>query len=228
MKNKPLTHYLLALTLAMAALLVTYAGAIAATPARPMAASGVTTFRSFGKYDGYVREYMDDYWYGNVVNSNASTIYIGDDTAKRLVVGILDFDTSSLPDTATITYATLEVRVTNLNLAYGDPYMNLGDMHGDIISGYFGTTPALESMDFEWWADSWAGTFSQAYKVGQWVYFEIDPTSLGYVNLQGRTQFKLYFVDDNEDVLPQGITIASGNNPVFTYRPKLVIYFDTP
>ena len=67
---------------------------------KPAHASAVAQFRSIGKYDGYVREYADDYWYGNVVNSTGSTIVVGDDFAKRLLIGVLDFDTSTLPDTA--------------------------------------------------------------------------------------------------------------------------------
>lgn len=201
---------------------------LAVSPERPMSASGVATFRSYGKYDGYVREYMDDYWFGNVVNSGSNSIYVGDDAAKRLAVGVLDFDTSSLPDTATITYAVLQVRVLNLNLRYGNPYSILGDMYADIVTPYFGNLPSLESVDFEWFGDGWAGTFSQAFKANEWVYMDVDPLLYTSINLADRTQFKLYFLDDNDDSLPQGITFYSGNHSMAIYRPTLTVYFDVP
>lgn len=201
---------------------------LAFSPERPMSTSSVATFRSFGKYDGYVREYLDDYWLGNMVNSGASTISVGDDAGKRLMIGILDFDTSPLPDSATITYAILRVRVANLNLWNGNPYDILGDMYADIISPYFGNLPSLESVDFEWFGDGWAGTFSRATSTGQWIYLEVDPLLYSSINLTNRTQFKVYFIDDNDDNLPQGIAFYSGNHALSTYRPKLTVYYDVP
>lgn len=229
MNNNHIKRFAIALILAVViGLGFASTSTLAVSPERPMSASGVATFRSFGKYDGYVREYMDDYWFGNVVNSGASTIYVGDDAGKRLMVGILDFNTSALPDSAIITYATLQMRVANLNLRYGDPYLILGDVYADIVTPYFGNYPTLESMDFEWFADGWAGTFSQAYKNNQWVYLDVDPLLYTSINVADRTQFKVYFFDDNDDGLPQGITFYSGNHSIAAYRPTLTIYYDVP
>lgn len=229
MNNKHIKRFAIALILAVAiGLGLAFTNTLAVSPQRPMSASGMATFRSFGKYDGNVREYMDDYWIGNVVNSGAGTIYIGDDSAKRLMVGILDFDTTALPDSATITYATLQIRVANLNLRYGDPFMNLGDVYADIVTPYFGNLPSLESVDFEWLGDGWVGVFSQAYKNNQWMYLEVDPFFYTSINLTDRTQFKVYFLDDNDDSLPQGIAIYSGNHSMTVFRPMLTVYYDVP
>ena len=229
MNNNHIKRFALALLLAVViGLGFAFTNTLAVSPQRPMAASAVATFRSFGKYDGYVREYMDDYWFGNVVNSGASTIYVGDDAAKRLVIGVLDFDTSSLPDSATITYAVLQMRVASLNLRYGNPYYALGDVYADIVTPYFGNKPSLESVDFEWFGDGWAGTFSEAYRASEWVYLEVDPLLFTSINLADRTQFKVYFFDDNDDSLPQGITFYSGNHFRPDFRPTLTVYYDVP
>jgi hypothetical protein len=201
---------------------------LAVSPERPMAASGTATFRSYSKNDGHVLEYMDDYWFGNVVNSGSSTIFVGDDAAKRLSIGILDFDTSSLPDSATITYAVLQLRVANLNLRYGNPYYILGDVYADIVTPYFGSYPTLESWDFEWPGDGWIGAFSQAVKANEWVYLEVDSFFYTSINVADRTQFKIYFLDDNDDNLPQGIAFYSGNYSRAAFRPTLIVYYDVP
>jgi hypothetical protein len=228
MNKNIIKRFAVALVLALVVGLGFAAKTLAVSPMRPQSASGIATFRSFGKYDGSVREYLDDYWFGNVVNFNANTIYVGDDAAKRLLVGILDFDTSSLPDNATVTYAVLQVRVLSLNTRYGDPYINLGDLNADIAAPYFGNFPSLESIDFEDFGFGYAGAFSQVYKANQWAYLDVDPLVFGAIDPLGRTQFIIYFYDDNDDNLPQGLTIASGNHFSVTIRPTLIIYFDVP
>ena len=201
---------------------------LAIAPSRPLAASGIATFHSVGRNDGYVREYLDDYWLGNQVESRGPTMYVGDDAAKRLMIGILDFDTSTLPDSATVTYATLQVRVKSLNTRYGDPYINLGDMYADITAPYFGNSTALESIDFESFALGFAGAFSPAFKANEWIYLDVDLLALGLIDPTAHTQFKVYFFDDNDDDFPQGITFISGNYPTVTYRPTLTVYYDVP
>lgn len=229
MNNNHIKRFAIAVVLAVVAGLgFASTRTLAVGSSRPLAASGVATFRSYGRYDGYVREYMDDYWTGNVVNSTAGTIVIGDDAVKRLLVGVLDFDTSALPDNATVTSAVLQVRVANLNLRYGDPYLTLGDLNADIVTPYFGNRSSLESVDFEWLGDGYAGVFSQAFNSNEWIYLDVDPFVLGSINPTARTQFKLYFWDDNDDNLPQGITIISGNHSAVYYRPMLTVYFDVP
>jgi len=229
MNNQHIKRFAIALVLAtLVGLGFASNNTLAVSPQRPLAASGVATFRSTAKYDGYVREYLDDYWFGNITNSGANTIYVGDDAGKRLLVGILDFDTSALPDTAVISYAVLEMRVASLNQRYGDPYTALGDVNADIVTPYFGYSPSLEPIDFEWPSDGWVGVFSWTYKANTWVYLEVDPFYFSSINVADRTQFKVYFWDDNDDSLPQGITFYSGNMRITSERPKRTVYYDVP
>jgi len=203
-------------------------GAAAKNGNAPQAASGVATFRSIGKNDGFTREYADDYWFGGSVNSTAATIVVGDDQVRRLTMGILDFDTSILPDTATVTYATLEVRVTRYNTRFGDPYLLLGDMYADIVSPYFGASYKLEAQDFESLPADYAGFFWPVTGPGQWAYMEVDLLALPMIDVFDHTQFRLYFFDDNEDSYPHGLSFASGNAPQAAYRPLLTVYYDVP
>ena len=183
-------------------------------------------FRSYNKYDGGVREFADDTWYGSQVTPSSPTMFIGDDYGRRLWYGILDFDTSTLPDTAFITDAYIDLRVLCLNPMFGNPYLSLGDMYADITSPYFGTSSKLEPQDFESFGFGYAGTFSQAYKANMIITMQVDPGALWGIDPTQRTQFKLYFLDDNNDSLTQGITVASGNYALASYRPLLTVCFE--
>lgn len=229
MNFKLLSRFAFALGLALA---IGFSAAAQATQAKenraPSGASAMAQFRSLGKNDGYVREVMDDYWMGSQFNATAPTIVVGDDFAKRLLVGILDFDTSTLPDNATVTYATLEVRVVNFTARYGDPYLKLGDMYAEIVSPYFGSYQKLEAQDFEAPSFGYAGYFWPVTGSNQWSLMEVDPGALGLIDVYDHTQFRLYFFDDNEDTYSQGISFLSGNYQYAAFRPVLTVYFDVP
>jgi hypothetical protein len=198
-----------------------------AKPNQPVAII-MQEFRSQSRYDGSVTEYADDYWMGGIVNSGSPAIYIGDDAARRNVVGILDFDTSLLPDTVIVDDAYIEVTVLQYNARFGDPYTLLGDINVDFESPYFGASRELEAQDWQWFGSNFAGYLPWAYKSNQKLFFQIDPLVVGALSTTDPTQFKLYFWDDNEDSLPQGITIASGNHSKVSFRPKLIVYYYYP
>ncbi len=206
----------------------TVRGASAKKENAPQAASGVATFRSIGRNDGFTREYADDYWIGGSINSTAATIVVGDDQVRRLTMGILDFDTSALPDTAIVTYATLEVRVTRYNTRFGDPYFLIGDMYADIAAPYFGADYTLEAQDFESPSSGYAGFFWPVTGPGQWALIDVDMLALSMIDVFDHTQFRLYFFDDNEDIYPHGLSFASGNALRTTHRPLLTVYYDVP
>jgi len=184
--------------------------------------------RSQAHYDGQVTEVADDWWIGGRYNAGGSTIVIGDDMARRNQIAILDFDTSVLPDDIIIDDAYLEVSVVRYNTRLGDPYLLLGDVNVEMTSPYFGYSRDLEALDWEWWGDYFVGFLDEAYKSNMNVSMQIDPSALGGINLTDSTQFKLYFWDDNDDSLSQGITIASGNYRIVSKRPMLTVYYYYP
>jgi hypothetical protein len=104
----------------------------------------------------------------------------------------------------------------------------LGDLYAEFISPFYGMSPMLENQDFEWFSAAYAGVVAPATKPNQRILLEVDPAVVWQISATQRTQFKLYFWDDNEDQYSQGITIASGNHTVVAYRPLLTIYFSYP
>ena len=84
---------------------------------------GTTTFYSDDTKDGWIKESTETSGVGGTCNSTAT--YLGDTTTKQQYLSVLHFDTSSLPDGATITAATLTIRRLGV---YGTP-TNLGSYY---------------------------------------------------------------------------------------------------
>ncbi|MEW5938891.1 MAG: hypothetical protein AB1750_04460 [Chloroflexota bacterium] len=221
-------------TLVIALTLALLAGLSVSTPTsaddgdQPESVVVIKQFRSSARYDGNVIEYADDYFVGGKINYSAPTIYIGDEYTKKLWVGILDFDTSTLEDHASVIGAFLELRVLRYSTVFGDPYLLLGDIYVDMAVPYFGSSVALEAQDFEAFPTAFAGILPPAGQSNQKLTLEVDSTVAWMISPAQHTQFKLYFLDDNDDRYSQGIAIASGNHSMVSYRPLLTVYFYYP
>ena len=103
------------------------------------------TYDSVSGDDGWVLESTETSGVGGSINSANTTLNIGDDATKKQYMGILSFDTSPIPDGATIQKVTL--KVTRSSLA-GAPYSTLGTLTVDIKPAYFGTATTLATNDF--------------------------------------------------------------------------------
>jgi hypothetical protein len=138
---------------------------------------------------------------GTVIGTEA--IRTGD-TGSASIYGILSFDTSSIPDGATLSGA--HVYLIRDSLTGSNPLISgaLGTPVLDIARGSFGV-PALEASDATAAADVQdAGWFNGSARENHYaVRVEIQPEALALIHDQGLTQFRLSFpeVDPGSDFL---------------------------
>jgi hypothetical protein len=127
---------------------------------------------------------------------------------------ILSFDTSALPDTATLTGATLRICRSSLQGA-------VTNVQADIKNGFFGTTSALVQTDYSAAATaSNVATLSVPSANNQCVEVALSASALSAINKTGKTQIRLKattVADFASDVL----TLSGGENS--TYAPTLIV-----
>jgi hypothetical protein len=100
-----------------------------------LAAETTTIFESRGGEDGYIRE-SGDTGVGGIAYSGAADPYaisLGDDNLHRQYVGVLSFDTSTIPLSATISSVTLTL--TRSAQVGDDPFASLAPLVVDVKTG---------------------------------------------------------------------------------------------
>ena len=170
-------------------------------------------FTSIGSEDGYVG-YLLAWGYGTSVQKLGDSGMYGSDTYRT----ILSFDTSDLPDSATIISAKLRIYRKSLT-------GTVNSISADIIKGYFGTSSALAQADYSASIPSGSGaanmvTFSAPSADNGYVEVELPASAFNYVNKTGKTQFRLKAstpVDFASDLLE----IYGGEDG--SYAPQLII-----
>lgn len=185
-------------------------------------------FRSAASEDGWILESAETSGNGGTMNSAASLIYLGDNTAKKQYRSILSFDTSSLPDNAIITKVTLKLRQQGIN-GGGNPVSIFQGFVVDVKKGMFGTAP-LALNDFKSAASKTVGPASPALTAG-WYTLNLTPAK-GFINKlstnSGLTQIRLRFkLDDNNNNTANFLKLYSGNAGAGN-RPQLIIEYDLP
>ncbi len=187
------------------------------------------TFTSINTQDGGILESGENTNAGITLNSTATTFRLGDDATKKQYRGILSFNTSSIPDTATVTGVILKVKQQSI-LGGGNPVSIFKGFMADIKSGFFGTFPALQASDFQLAGSASYGPFLTA-PVGN--IYSINLTGgKAFVNKltanNGLTQIRLRFkLDDNNNAVANYLSLFSGNAPVGS-QPQLVITYSVP
>jgi predicted outer membrane repeat protein len=180
---------------------------------------------SSGAEDGWVLEKNESINKGGTLNSTSTTLYIGDATANRQYRSILHFDTSSIPDDATITNVILRIKkqgVTGTN-----PFNILGPLKVDMRKPAFGL-PLLALSDFQ--AATQKNNVASFINTpgGDWYSALLNNAGKNYLNLTGTTQFRLYFnLDDNNDNGNDYMKFYSGNTAIEN-RPQLIIEYSVP
>lgn len=184
------------------------------------------SLNSVAANDGWVLESSETSNVGGTLNGTANTFHLGDDKANKQSVGILDFDTSGLPDTAVITSVVLMIEKQGLEGT--DPFTTHGDLLVDIQKPYFGGTAGLEVGDFEATPGLSAVSMVDANPVSNWYSAIMDGAGYAYIDLAGTTQFRLRFaLDDNDDRDADFMKFYSGKAAAGN-RPQLIIEYYIP
>ena len=102
--------------------------------------------RSQGAYDGWILESTETSGKGGTMNASAASFQLGDDAGDRQYRAILSFNTSGLPDNATITSAVIRIEQkaapTGVN-----PFSVLGTLFVDVRAPYFRRRyPAIDGL----------------------------------------------------------------------------------
>ncbi len=187
----------------------------------------VKTFLSVAAEDGYVEESTETSNVGGVINASGSgtaAIRGGDQGLDRQFKSVVSFDTSSLPDGATVTWAQLQLKVAQAPTGTS-PYTWGGTCVVDIKNGAFGTGAALEAGDFQAAASAGnvvSGGMPNA-ALNAWSSGVLTTGTLTHVNKTGKTQLRVSFTtDDNDNAAPDFVgwysSESAGNEPKLSIK----------
>ncbi|HCL57214.1 MAG TPA: hypothetical protein DHW82_09445 [Spirochaetia bacterium] len=176
---------------------------------------GTTTtveFTSNSTDDGYVKASADG---SGAAVGTYSTIAIGRGSDGKFNRAILSFDTSSLPDSATIVRAYIVVTASSVS---GTPWANGNSMVIDLKTGNFGSASTTETTD---WAS--AATASQAGSIdaftsGTKQSSDLSAAGLSAISKTGKTQAKLRFLTNQTTTAYIFITQGTGAKLVVEYQ----------
>jgi carboxypeptidase T len=194
--------------------------------ATPVAAPTVVTLTSVAAQDGWVLESTETSNAGGSIDATATTtsaLRAGDDNKDKQYKTVVSFDTSSIPDGATIVSATLRLRRGTVSGT--NPFTTHGTCRVDVQSGGFSGSTALQTGDFQAAATAvQAASLSNAAANGDWSEGSLNAAGLAAVNKTGTTQLRVYFnLDDNDDTGNDYIGYYSGDNTTAANRPQLVV-----
>jgi hypothetical protein len=197
--------------------------------ATPTSGETTVTFTSVGAQDGWLLESTETSNTGGTIDATASTtsaLRVGDDNKRKQYKAMVSFDTSSIPDGATIVSVTL--RLLRGSLTGTNPFTTHGTCWVDVQtgSGFSGST-TLQNGDFQAAATAvQAASLSNAASNGTWSTGSLNAAGLAAVNKTGTTQLRVYFnLDDANDNGNDYLGYDSGENGTAANRPQLVITY---
>jgi choice-of-anchor B domain-containing protein len=198
-----------------------------ATPFQPTTPTTVT-FTSIAAEDGYVLELTETSNTGGSFSATATTtsaLRLGDDNKDKQYKSVVSFDTSAIPDGATITSVT--VRLLRGSLTGTNPFTTHGTCWADVQTGGLSGLTALQNGDFQAAATAvQAASLTNAAANGTWSEGSLNAAGLAALNKTGTTQLRVYFnLDDNDDTGNDYIGYYSGDNGTAASRPQLVVTY---
>jgi hypothetical protein len=196
--------------------------------ATPVIPPTVVTLTSIAAQDGYVLESGETTNAGGSIDATATTtsaLRLGDNNQDRQYKSVVSFDTSAIPDGATILSAT--VRLRRGTLSGTSPFTTHGTCWADVQTGSFSGSTTLQTGDFQATATAvQAASLSNATANGSWSEGSLNAAGLAAVSKTGTTQLRIYFnLDDNDDTGNDYIGYYSGDNSTAANRPQLVVTY---
>lgn len=186
------------------------------------------TFTSVASQDGYVLESTETSGTGgsgSSTSSSTSALRVGDDSSDRQYKTFVSFNTSSIPDGATILSATLRLR--RGTVLGTNPFSTHGTCWADVRTGGFSGTTTLETGDFQAAATVvQAASLTNATLNGEWSEGSLNAAGLAAISKTGTTQLRVYFsLGDNDDLGSDYIGYYSGDDLTAANRPQLVVTY---
>jgi len=203
-------------------------GTNAAAPQIVNAAPTTVTFISAGAQDGWVLESSETSNIGgsfDALSTTSSALRVGDNNQNKQYKTVISFDTSAIPEGATIVSATL--RLLRGSLTGTNPFTTHGTCWVDVSNGGFSGNLALQNGDFEAAATALqTATLSDAVSNGAWSTASLNAAGLLALNTTGTTQLRVSFsLDDNNDKGNDYVGYYSGENATSANRPQLVVTY---
>ncbi|MBI5116028.1 hypothetical protein HZA56_06105 [Candidatus Poribacteria bacterium] len=181
-----------------------------------------------------IRESNENSNVGGAFNSNFAGLHalrLGDDYSaggqgEMQYKVILSFDTSTLPDAATIQSAKLMLAASGL--CGMNPFTTHGMCYVDIATGFFGAGPRIQKTDFQAAATAERVAVMGAPPIAGDIISQgsLDGSGLAAIDKTGSTQLRVYFAtDDNDNDADDWIGFYSGEavNPLL--RPMLCVTY---
>lgn len=162
---------------------------------------------------------------GNSTDNTTAALRVGDTNVDEQYKSLVSFDTSSIPDTATIQSATL--RLVRGTLSGTNPFGTHGSCVADIVTGGFGGSTAFANADWQAAATATAvATMSNPTANGSASTGNLNAAGLAAINKTGTTQLRFGFtLDDNDDLGYDYIGFYAGENATAANRPQLTVTY---
>jgi hypothetical protein len=186
-------------------------------------------FISVAAQDGWIVESSENSNIGGSLE-NDKALTIGDNVQNKQYRSILSFNTSSIPDNASITHVMLKIMHGGVSDSLSGIMFKFKGFALDVKNGAFGL-PALESSDFQA-AASQSFNSPNPTLIHPCFYINLTQASASINKLSsnyGLTQIRLRFVlDDNNDHAINVMYLASSNYTDPPRRPQLIVTYQVP